>query len=414
MSENLQEPAIEVRGLVKVFRDFWRRPRVRAVDGLDLQIGRGEVFGLLGPNGSGKSTTIKILLGLLFPTKGIVRVLGQKPGDLQTRKKIGFLPEESPLYPYLNASETLNYYGRLFGYDRSSRRKRTELLLELVGLDAVKERAVGEFSKGMRRRLGLAQALINDPELLILDEPTSGLDPIGTRQVKDLIFELKQRGKTVLLSSHLLADVEDVCDRIAILYGGKKQIEGSCRELLTEGNSTQIELSTSDPATVDSLVTLLKEHGGDSTNISLKKPRRKLESLFIDIVRDARRHEQGDKNLETTSTSEAKTTIVSESTENQLEEIQSERVDTQSQKEESVELKPLNDLEPENQRKAKSEPPPSLKEKPEPKNLVKDEPDPQKSKLKEPKAKETLSKESDIDHALIDSLLSNDEKEGKN
>jgi ABC-2 type transport system ATP-binding protein len=214
------EYAIETFSLTKVFSDWWGRDKVSAVDDLNLQVRYNEVFGLLGPNGSGKTTTLKMLLGLLYPTKGRAIVLGGDSSDPKISSRIGFLPEESYLYRYLNARETLDFYGRLFGLPSNVRKMRIEALLDMVGLKAVANRPVGTFSKGMARRIGLAQALINDPDLLILDEPTTGLDPIGTSQIKNLILELAKRGKTVLLCSHLLADVEDVCDRIAILYGG--------------------------------------------------------------------------------------------------------------------------------------------------------------------------------------------------
>ncbi len=232
MTDTDTTPAIEVKNLVKTFRDFWRRPTVQAIDGIDLLIPRGRIFGLLGPNGSGKSTTIKILLGLLFPTAGTVRVLGDSPRRVATKRHIGYLPEESYLYRYLTAYETLDFYGRLFALDRATRRDRITQLLDMVGLSHAAHRHVGEFSKGMARRVGLAQALINDPKLIILDEPTAGLDPLGCRQVKDIMLALAKRGKTILLTSHLLADVEDVCDDLAILYNGKVRAHGNARELL--------------------------------------------------------------------------------------------------------------------------------------------------------------------------------------
>ncbi|MFM7133636.1 MAG: ABC transporter ATP-binding protein, partial [Planctomycetota bacterium] len=208
-----QERIVDAVGLTKTFSDFWMRATARAVDGIDFHIDRHEIFGLLGPNGSGKSTTIKMILGLLHRTRGKLVVFGRDPSDVEVKRRIGYLPEETYLYRFLNPEETLDYYGKLFGLDRRTRRRRTGELLDMVGLSQVAHRQAGEFSKGMARRLGLAQALVNDPELLILDEPTSGLDPIGTRQVKDLILELGRRGKTILLTSHLLADVEDVCSR---------------------------------------------------------------------------------------------------------------------------------------------------------------------------------------------------------
>src|SRR5271155_6070008 len=223
---------VSVRGLTKIFTDFWGRPKARAVDNVDFEVRRGEVFGLLGPNGSGKSTTVKMLLGLLYPTRGHIEVFGHSPRHVKTKAKIGYLPEESYLYRFLDSHETLNFFGNLFDLPPAQRKQRTEELLEMVGLSQVRTRVMGEFSKGMQRRIGLAQALINDPDLVILDEPTAGLDPIGCREVKDLIIALARRGKTVILSSHLLSDVEDVCDRVVIYYGGKIQAAGTLKELL--------------------------------------------------------------------------------------------------------------------------------------------------------------------------------------
>src|SRR5438445_9028209 len=220
------ETVISGRGLTKVFKDFWGRPKARAVDNVDFEVRRGEVFGLLGPNGSGKSTTVKLILGLLHPTKGHIQVFGHSPRHVATKARIGYLPEESYLYRYLNSRETLDFFGNLFRLPRGDRDSRDAQLLDMVGLSQTRTRAVGEFSKGMQRRIGLAQALINDPDLVILDEPTSGLDPIGCREVKDLILALARRGKTVILSSDLLSDVEDVCDRVVIYYGGRIQAIG--------------------------------------------------------------------------------------------------------------------------------------------------------------------------------------------
>lgn len=273
-------------GVTKTFRDFWMRPRVRAVDGVSLEVRRGQVYGLLGPNGSGKSTTIKMLLGLLQPTAGRIAILGKRPTDVATKQLIGYLPEESYLYRFLSGRETLEYFGRLFGLDARARRERIDMLLEMVGLEAAQHRPVGEYSKGMQRRIGLAQSLINDPQLLILDEPTSGMDPVGARQIKDLIATLARRGKTVLLCSHLLGDVEDLCDRVAIMYGGRIRAEGTCAELLTQEHATILETSDMSEGVVAEVKELLARH-----HLAVKRvahPRRSLESLFLEIVEKAK------------------------------------------------------------------------------------------------------------------------------
>jgi ABC-2 type transport system ATP-binding protein len=278
---------VDAAGLTKTFSDFWMRATARAVDGIDFHIDRHEIFGLLGPNGSGKSTTIKMILGLLHRSRGRLVVFGRDPSDVEVKRKIGYLPEETYLYRFLNPTETIDYYGKLFGLDRRTRRRRTEELLEMVGLTQVAHRPAGEFSKGMARRLGLAQALVNDPELLILDEPTSGLDPIGTRQVKDLILELGRRGKTILLTSHLLADVEDVCSRMVILYGGKIRAQGTANELLADSRHTLLRTPRLDAATIKAVDETLHRMQGISIE-GVSAPRQTLEELFLDIVERAR------------------------------------------------------------------------------------------------------------------------------
>ena len=285
------EPIVEAVGLTKIFSDFWKRAKARAVDGIDFEINRHEIFGLLGPNGSGKSTTIKMILGLLHKSSGRLSVFGRDPSDVAIKSKIGYLPEESYLYRFLDARETLDYYARIFGLDHRTRKRRIDELLDMVGLAQVKRRAVGEYSKGMSRRLGLAQALINDPELLILDEPTSGLDPIGTRQVKDLLLELGRRGTTILLSSHLLGDVEDVCDRMVILYGGKIRGEGRTGELLADSQHTVIRTPTLDADTVDEIEGVLQRRGVSID--SVQRPRQRLEDLFMGIVEQAQQEAAG-------------------------------------------------------------------------------------------------------------------------
>ena len=285
------EAVISVRGLTKVFTDFWGRPKARAVDTVNFEVRRGEVFGLLGPNGSGKSTTIKMLLGLLYPTKGHIEIFGHSPRHVQTKARIGYLPEESYLYKYLDSRETLDFFGNLFQLPPEQRDQRTEQLLEMVGLNQVRSRTVGEFSKGMQRRIGLAQALINDPDLVILDEPTAGLDPLGCREVKDVILALKNRGKTVILSSHLLSDVEDVCDRVVIYYGGKIQADGTLKELLTERSSVRITFPSLPREAMENIIgTIRRDVAAD--RIQLDNPTQNLESYFLGVVNRARASEQ--------------------------------------------------------------------------------------------------------------------------
>jgi ABC-2 type transport system ATP-binding protein len=281
------EVVVSVRGLTKVFKDFWGRPKARAVDNVDLEVRRGEVFGLLGPNGSGKSTTVKMLLGLLNPTKGHIEVFGHSPRHVQTKSRIGYLPEESYLYRYLNSRETLDFFGNLFHLPPGERQKRSEQLLEMVGLNLTQMRAVGEFSKGMQRRIGLAQALINDPDLVILDEPTAGLDPIGCREVKDLIIALARRGKTVILSSHLLSDVEDVCDRVVIYYGGKVQALGTLKELLATPDAVRITTPVLPRETLERVLEVIRKDV-DAGKVRVDNPTQNLESYFLDIVARAR------------------------------------------------------------------------------------------------------------------------------
>jgi ABC-2 type transport system ATP-binding protein len=287
----VKENVVVVRGLTKVFKDFWGRPRARAVDDVDFEVRRGEVFGLLGPNGSGKSTTVKMLLGLLHPTRGHIEVFGRSPRHVATKRRIGYLPEESYLYRYLDSRETVDFFGSLFDLPPAERDRRSEQLLEMVGLDKVRRRLVGEFSKGMQRRIGLAQALINDPDLVILDEPTSGLDPIGCREVKDLIVALADRGKTVILSSHLLADVEDVCDRVVIYYGGRVQAQGPLSELLANPDSVRITAPLLPKETLQEVLTRLRAEVPQD-KVRVDTPTRNLESYFLSVVEQARSAEQ--------------------------------------------------------------------------------------------------------------------------
>lgn len=281
------EVVVAVRGLTKVFKDFWGRPKARAVDNVNFEVRRGEVFGLLGPNGSGKSTTVKMLLGLLYPTKGHIEVFGKSPRHVKTKAMIGYLPEESYLYRYLDSDETLNFFGNLFSIPPDQREKRSEQLLEMVGLGKARRRQVGEFSKGMQRRIGLAQALINDPDLVILDEPTAGMDPLGCREVKDLIIELAKRGKTVILSSHLLSDVEDVCDRVVIYYGGKIQAMGTLKELLATPDQVRITTPLLPRETMNRVLEAIRKDVADD-RVRIDTPTQNLESYFLGVVQRAK------------------------------------------------------------------------------------------------------------------------------
>jgi len=281
-ASNLPSDVIEARGLTKIYADFWGRPRVLALDGLELEVRRGEIFGLLGPNGSGKTTSIKLFLGLLWPTRGQALVLGRPPTDIEAKRRIGYLPEESYFYRFLTGRETLEFYGRIFGLPAAERRRKATELLELVGLAAAADRRMSEYSKGMLRRAGLAQALVNDPELVILDEPTSGLDPVGTRQVKDLVLSLKAQGRSVLVSSHLLADMEDVCDRVAILHNGKLKSLGPLDQLLARTDTVNVQvrgLSDDGRRAVEDEV---RRRGGQVLHSS--HPRRTLEEFFLETI----------------------------------------------------------------------------------------------------------------------------------
>ncbi len=281
---------VETRKLTKIYRVFWGRQKKVALRALNLEIVQGEIFGLLGPNGSGKTTTIKLLLGLLFPSDGEAFVFGKPAADVRKNEKIGYLPEESYLYRFLNAEETLDFYGRLFNLEPRTREKRAQELIEKVGLKADRKRNLREYSKGMRQRIGLAQALINDPDLVILDEPTSGLDPLGGRWMKDLIADLRNQGKTVIMCSHRLEDVQDVCDRIAILNEGELQAFGEVKALLQDIN--RLELRARDvqltPELQAELEAVLRKHGGKLDTIG--HPTTTLEDYFLHIVEESKAH----------------------------------------------------------------------------------------------------------------------------
>src|SRR3954468_12615068 len=277
---------VETRKLTKIYRDFWGRQKKTALRALNIEIRRGEIFGLLGPNGSGKTTTIKLLLGLLFPTDGEAFVFGQPAADVRKNEKVGYLPEESYLYRFLDAEETLDFYGRLFNLAPAVRRSRAAELIEKVGLKNDRKRILREYSKGMRQRIGLAQALINDPDLVILDEPTSGLDPLGARWMKNLIVELRGQGKTVIMCSHRLEDVQDVCDRIAILSEGELQAYGEVKTLLEDTNRVELRASNVKltPELEGDLRAVLERHGGTLDTIG--HPSSTMEDYFLRIVEE--------------------------------------------------------------------------------------------------------------------------------
>ena len=276
---------IETRNLSKIYRDFWGRKKINALKSLDVEVRKGEIFGLLGPNGSGKSTTIKLILGLLFPTSGRVLVFDKDASETKKNERIGYLPEESYLYKFLTAEETLDFYGRLFDMSGSARKARVDDLIKLVGLSGAKHRQLREYSKGMTRRVGLAQALINDPDLVLLDEPTTGLDPIGVREMKDLIIALRDQGKTVLICSHRLADVQDVCDRVAILHQGELKELGRVSDLLKVQDVTEVHAKGLSEAAKQEIAEVIKRHGGDLKSID--NPTATMEDLFLNIVRES-------------------------------------------------------------------------------------------------------------------------------
>jgi ABC-2 type transport system ATP-binding protein len=280
---------IKVTDIRKVFNDFWGKPKVTALNGMDMEIREGTITGLLGPNGAGKSTLMKILLGHLYPTSGTVEVLGENPRNVKIKERIGYLPERTSFYTTLTARETLAYFARLLGLDSATAETRISQLLEMVGLEMMNKRLVGEFSHGMRKRLGLAQALLNDPDLLLLDEPTAGLDPVGCREIKDLILTLGERGKTILLTTHLLADVQDVSDTIMILYGGKLQASGHIDELLAEKDKIIITApNVSDSALEKAKKELAKD--APQGDIAVSHPIRTLEDFFLSVIAEAGRN----------------------------------------------------------------------------------------------------------------------------
>ncbi len=275
--------AVEISGLTRTFRDFFGRRSVLALDGLSLSVEAGQVFGLLGPNGSGKSTAFKIAVGLLRPDAGAVTINGNKPGSMAARKATGFLPEDSTLLPFLSARESLQLHGALAGLSRADAARKSDELLERMGLKAAAGRRVKGFSKGMQRRLGVATVLMGDPDVFILDEPTSGLDPLGAVQMKELIAELRGKGKAILISSHLLGELENVCDRVAFINHGKLLSEGTLEELLREKDVHELRLSPPDRDAIRALEALAAEKG--LRVVSSKAPMRTLEAFYLQMLK---------------------------------------------------------------------------------------------------------------------------------
>ena len=277
-------PAVEIVGLVKDFHTSFRRTPLRAVDDVSLTIPAGEVYGLICPNGSGKSTTMKALLGLVAPTAGRCSIFGKDSLKVDSRNDVGFLPENPYFYKHLSGRETLRFYGKLCGLGGKTLDERVKEMLALVDLEDASDRRIGGYSKGMLQRIGLAQALIQEPRLLILDEPTAGVDPIGSRQIRDLIFKLRERGITVFLCSHLLEQVQEVCDHVGIIFRGKLVKEGRLEDLIAIEDQTEIVLKDASPELVARIEELVRQEGG-AEFVRTGKPRTTLERLFLREIR---------------------------------------------------------------------------------------------------------------------------------
>jgi ABC-2 type transport system ATP-binding protein len=275
------ETAVEIRDLVKDFRPAGRKEPLRAVDRVSLTIAPGEVYGLIGPNGSGKSTTMKALLGLVQPDAGVCKIFGNDSMAVDSRQDVGFLPENPYFYKHLSGAETLRFYGKLCGLRGAKLEARVKELLHLADLDGAADRRLGGYSKGMLQRIGLAQALIQEPRLVILDEPTAGVDPVGSREIRDLILDLKARGITVFLCSHLLEQVQEVCDRVGIIYRGKMVKEGRIDELLAIGDQTEIVLRDASPELLEKLTAQIRADG-QAELVRTGRPKTTLERLFLE------------------------------------------------------------------------------------------------------------------------------------
>jgi ABC-2 type transport system ATP-binding protein len=281
------EPAVAIRGLTKIFPIPFHRQRIVAVRDLSFQVALGEVYGLLGPNGSGKSTTLKIILGLVSPTSGATEIFGRNSNSVSSRETVGFLPENPYFYKYLTGEETLRFFGRLCGLRGGELKKRIDELLDLVGLTNARNRRLGTYSKGMLQRVGLAQALINEPKLVVLDEPTAGVDPAGSRDIRDLIADLKRRGIAVLLSSHLLGQVQEICDRVGILANGVLVREGRLDELIAIENQTELVLENASEFLLSEIEAAAKK--SNARLVARRKSATTLERLFLDATKDKKK-----------------------------------------------------------------------------------------------------------------------------
>jgi ABC-2 type transport system ATP-binding protein len=279
----MSTPAVEVENLTKVFSLGLGKEYVVAIDNLSFRVDAGEVYGLIGPNGSGKSTTMKVVLGLMAPSKGEARVFGLDSGDIRARNEIGFLPENPYFYKHLTGAETLRFYGKLCGMRGRNLEHRVSELLKLVDLETAATRRLAGYSKGMLQRIGLAQALVQNPRLVILDEPTAGVDPIGSRQIRDLILRLRDEGFTVFLCSHLLEQVQEVCDRVGILFRGRMRREGRLEELISIEDQTTLTLEGASPELLVRIHELVSADAGAKV-VAEGHPRTSLEHLFIQLA----------------------------------------------------------------------------------------------------------------------------------
>ena len=278
----MSSPSISIQNLTKIYPIPFKREKVVAVKDLSLAVEPGQVYGLLGPNGSGKSTTMKIVLGLVSPTAGKTEIFGRDSRTVESREDVGFLPENPYFYKFLTGSETLHFYGKICGLTGAKLRERTRELLALVGLENAADRRIGGYSKGMLQRIGLAQAMVQEPRLLVLDEPTAGVDPAGSREIRDLILDFKKRGITVLLCSHLLGQVQEICDRIGILHQGVLVREGKLDELISIESQTELILENATPELLAEIQAAVAK--STARVVEQRKPQTTLERYFLEVT----------------------------------------------------------------------------------------------------------------------------------